>query len=198
MIEVNDLKPPFFLVATPAVLDTFFKHSVVLMVHHDSEGSLGFIVNKPTNIDLSFVVKDLGISNGYSGMEKIFFGGPVAPQTGTIIFSSPKIPEETGLAGLPIAQISEQLYLSQDRSVFEKIFVDPPENFIVLMGYSGWGPGQLESEMSRNDWLIVPYKDHKLVFDGKEEETWKKAIEEIGIDPLGFELWGTSGSPSTH
>ena len=83
----SELKTPLFLLAMPQVLDPFFRHAVVLLVHHDAvEGSLGFIVNRPTELKLKDILQDLEIPWESEDSPFAFFGGPVRPEVGTLLF----------------------------------------------------------------------------------------------------------------
>ncbi|HEX9942844.1 MAG TPA: YqgE/AlgH family protein, partial [Thermoanaerobaculia bacterium] len=83
----SDLVTPVLLMAMPQVLDPFFQRSVVLLLHHEDEGSFGFIVNRPTGIKISEILK--GMDVGWQGHEEAvaYFGGPVRPELGTVLFA---------------------------------------------------------------------------------------------------------------
>lgn len=83
----SELKTPLFLLAMPQVLDPFFRHTVILLVHHDAvEGSLGFIVNRPTELKLKDILHELEIPWESEESPNAFFGGPVRPEVGTLLF----------------------------------------------------------------------------------------------------------------
>src|SRR5215203_5454482 len=86
-VSGSDLITPVLLMAMPQVLDPFFHRSVVLLLHHEDEGSFGFILNRPTGIKVSEILK--GMDVGWEGREGVvaYFGGPVQPQLGTVLFS---------------------------------------------------------------------------------------------------------------
>src|SRR4029453_13892232 len=83
----SDLSTPVLLMAMPQVLDPFFHRSVVLLLHHEDEGSFGLIVNRPTGIKVSEILQ--GMDVGWRGREEAvaYFGGPVQPQLGTVLFA---------------------------------------------------------------------------------------------------------------
>ena len=88
MSDSADLQPPILLLAMPQVRDPFFHQSVVLLLHHQDEGSLGFIVNRPTGVKISEILEDLDMSWLGEASAPAFFGGPVEPQIGTLLFHS--------------------------------------------------------------------------------------------------------------
>lgn len=83
---VPGLEPPLFLVAMPQVQDPFFRQSVVLLLAHTEEGSFGFIVNRPTGLKLTEILEGMGIDWQGAADAEAFLGGPVQPETGTVLF----------------------------------------------------------------------------------------------------------------
>src|SRR5262245_51323425 len=150
------LEPPVFLLATPQVVDPFFHKSVILLVSHEESGSAGFIVNRTTESRVAEVLRAMGITWAGGGDDRVYFGGPVQPHLGTVIFDSQEAP-------LPLADGEAQpppsfqgVRLSRDVSSLSEIAQSPPSSFRLLLGYAGWSAGQLVDEILRNDWLIAP------------------------------------------
>lgn len=184
----TDLETPILLLAMPQVLDPFFHKSVVLLLHHQEEGSLGFIVNRPTGVRVEEILDDLEIPWLGDNAAMAFFGGPVEPQTGTLIYRiGEESPEDRH-------EVFPGVALTQHVSDLENLAENPPNHFRLLLGYAGWGDGQLEKEIRRNDWLLAPVRGG-LLFDNEPEEVWRKALESVGIDPAQLPSW-TAGEES--
>ncbi|HEX2645116.1 MAG TPA: YqgE/AlgH family protein [Thermoanaerobaculia bacterium] len=180
----SDLVPPVLLMAMPQVLDPFFQRSVVLLVHHDDEGSIGFIVNRSTGIKVSEILK--GLEVGWQGDEEAvaFFGGPVQPQIGTVIFAPEAL---TGEQREATTDIMPGMSLTQHAGDLSRLAAAPPERFRLILGYSGWGAGQLIEEILRNDWLTAP-ADSDLIFTDPEH-LWDAALHSVGVDPAALPSW---------
>jgi len=143
---VPGLEPPLFLVAMPQVQDPFFRQSVVLLLAHTEEGSFGFIVNRPTGLKLTEILEGMGIDWQGAADAEAFLGGPVQPETGTVLF-------EGAPPGRVVVEheVVPGVHLSQHLGDLEVLAAAPPERFRLLLGYAGWGEGQLEAEIRRND-----------------------------------------------
>lgn len=190
MVETtSDLTPPVLLMAMPQVLDPFFHRAVVLLVHHDEEGSVGFIVNRSTGIKVSEILK--GLEVGWQGQEDevAFFGGPVQPQVGTVLFSPESLPEDEREAS---TEVLPGISLTQHVGDLSRLAVTPPERFRLILGYAGWGAGQLIEEILRNDWLTAP-ADGDLIFEPDPERIWDAALRSVGVDPAALPSWTPSG-----
>lgn len=166
----------------PQVMDPFFHQSVVLLVHHQEEGSLGFIINRPTGVKLSEILEDLDIDWLGEQGTMAFFGGPVEPQIGTLIYN----PDETSPPGRH--EICQGVALTQHIDDLSTLAGKPPEAFRLLLGYAGWGDGQLEEELLRNDWLVAPV-DPELLFHETPEEMWRLACQSVGVNPERLPRW---------
>ena len=168
------------LVAMPGMGDPRFEHSVVLICAHSDEGAMGLIVNKP-NQDLSFsgLLDHLGIPCAPDGRDiKVHFGGPVERGRGFVLHDL-SYPRGEGSMTVPggygmTATLDILEALAQGNG---------PESALLALGYSGWGPGQLEAEILRNDWLICDARPD-LVFAADDSGKWTASLKSMGIDPL--------------
>jgi len=189
---IPSFEPPVLLAAMPQIVDPFFNRSVVLLVEHQSEGSLGFIVNRPTGLLVGEVLDGLAIEWRGRAERYTYFGGPVQPQLGTILFEEGAVelddPDESTVIAAP------GIRLSQNIGILERIAHDPPESFRLILGYAGWGEGQLEEELRRNDWLIIPV-DTDLVFSRDTDSIWKRTLASIGVDPGLLPSWTRESDP---
>lgn len=187
----SDLNTPVLLMAMPQVLDPFFHRSVVLLLHHEDEGSFGLIVNRPTGIKVSEILQ--GMDVGWRGREEAvaYFGGPVQPQLGTVLFAPVLVdagPDDTATEVVP------GVALTQHIGDLSRLAEAPPDRFRLLLGYAGWGEGQLMQEILRNDWLTAPVAGD-LIFAPDSEQVWDAALRSVGIDPVALPSWITSGAP---
>ena len=164
------------LVAAPRILDPRFQKTVIYMITHDAQGAFGLIVNRATGkASLKKFLKGFGIEGGEAGGDLVLhYGGPVETGLGFVLhsaeFESPHSRKVAGaFAWSPAPAAIEAA--SQGHG---------PKRFLFTLGYSGWGPRQLEGEIERGDWLIAP-ADETLVFELKGDEAWEKARERAGV-----------------
>jgi putative transcriptional regulator len=172
---------PCFLVAAPSLACPFFNHTVVLLVDHRDDGSLGFVVNKPADIELGSLLDQIGVEVDITtfGDEPVMLGGPVSPETGWVVFdpSAGAHPDEG------ILTLAPSLGVSANLEVLEEIAKGSgPERYLMMLGYAGWGPGQLDEEIREGSWIAVDL-DPQLVFRTPVEERWAAALATLGIDP---------------
>jgi putative transcriptional regulator len=189
-VSGSDLTTPVLLMATPQVLDPYFHRSVVLLLHHEDEGSLGFVLNHPTPIRISEILKSMDI--GWAGGKEsvAYRGGPVQPELGTVLFTpvlAAAGPGDTATEILP------GVALTQHISDLSRLAEAPPDQFRLILGYAGWGEGQLMQEILRNDWLTAP-ASRDLIFAADPEQIWDAALRSVGIDPALLPSWLPAGT----
>lgn len=169
-MRVNELKH-HFLVAMPHMDDSIFKQSVVYLYGHDNDGAQGVIINKPLTTTLDEILSHLSIEHSISELltTPVYCGGPVDMNQGLIV-ARPELDSDNAF---PIISSG----LEQLNAIAEG---DGPEQYMVTLGQSEWSSGQLETEIKRNDWLVLPYND-SLMFDSPPETIWSMAMAKIGI-----------------
>jgi putative transcriptional regulator len=183
----SELVAPVLLLAMPQIVDPFFRKSVVLLLAHEEEGSFGFIVNRRTELRIRDVLHDLGLDWGGDPEVPARFGGPVQPHVGSVLFS--RGATEPELPDLPEAsEVCPGIRVTQNLSELARLAGHPPSRLHLLLGYAGWGPGQLVGEILRNDWLTAPV-DAGLVFAEGTEHTWERALRGVGVDPAALPAW---------
>jgi putative transcriptional regulator len=192
--ESRDLEPPVLLIAMPQVLDPFFHRSVVLLIHNDDEGSFGLITNRSTGIKVSEILSGMEIAWG-GGDEVAYFGGPVQPQMGTLMFDAEAVAERGAAADETSSLVAPGVRLTQNVVDLGFMAESPPERLRLYLGYAGWGGGQLVEEILRNDWLIAPVDDG-LIFTDDPESVWSRALESVGVEPEALPSW-TPSDPDT-
>jgi putative transcriptional regulator len=178
-IRVMDLGG-HLLIAMPGMGDPRFSQSVVLVCAHSAEGAMGLIINKPAH-DLTFagLLDQLKIPNAPAGRDiRVHFGGPVERGRGFVLHTPDY---HTGQATMAVpggygmtATLDVLQALAQG---------DGPEQALLALGYAGWGPGQLEAEIARNDWLTGE-SAADLVFSPDDGGKWAAALARQGISPL--------------
>ncbi|HXO22891.1 MAG TPA: YqgE/AlgH family protein [Thermoanaerobaculia bacterium] len=191
----SGLSSPVLLLAMPQVLDPFFHRTVVLLMRHEEEGSFGFIVNRPTGIRVSEILQGMEVSWQGRDDAVAYFGGPVQPNLGTVLFAAPEGAPE--LASGAASQVLAGISLTQHIGDLAELAADPPEQFRLFLGYAGWGAGQLVAEILRNDWLTAPVTS-ELVFSLDPEGVWAKALESVGVDPAALPSWSSGGEETTN
>lgn len=180
MTAPSSLETPILLLAMPQVLDPFFHKSVVLLIRHEEEGSLGFIINRPTELKIAEILEDLEVSWEGDDDSLAFFGGPVNPEMGTLIYLDPDATEDS--------QVAPGVAVSQSVADLQQVSEMEPEHFRLYLGYAGWDEGQLEREILRNDWLIAPV-DQALLFANRPDDVWQNALLSVGINPAQLPAW---------
>ena len=166
------------LVAMPTLDDPNFSRTVVYLCAHSPEGAMGIVLNRPID-ELAFpdILEQLGIRPTLhcSGVA-VHSGGPMESERGFILHSAEYRHEET----LPV---DEEVALTATPDVLRAIAQgNGPKRSLMALGYAGWGAGQLDAELKRNDWLTVAADDH-LLFGPGTDEKWLHAVHELGVDP---------------
>ncbi|MEM6727657.1 MAG: YqgE/AlgH family protein [Pseudomonadota bacterium] len=168
------------LIAMPGMGDPRFDRSVVYMCAHSGEGAMGLIVNKPA-IEMRFadLLEQLDIPVAAPSEEiRVMFGGPVEHGRGFVLHSDDYRGNESTLAVDDGVGMTATLDILQDIAKGEG-----PSRSVLALGYSGWGPGQLEGEIAANGWLTCPATSELIFGDGTDTK-WLAAIRSLGIDPL--------------
>ena len=170
------------LVAMPGLADPRFEFSVILICAHSPKGAMGVIVNKPTpEIRFSGLLEQLKIPSSPGGRDiRVHFGGPVERTRGFVLHSS----DYPG--GPATMEIGAEFRMTATLDILEALAQGHgPSAALLALGYAGWGPGQLEAEIMRNDWLTAEALGG-LVFADDDGCKWTGALRQIGIDPLSL------------
>jgi len=150
--------------------DENFQRSVVLLVEHNENGSLGFVMNRRLKVKINEVIEGIPDFDA-----RIFIGGPVEQSTLHFVH---RIGDN--LSGSH--QISEGLHWAGDFDQLRELIlageVDPKE-ILFFVGYSGWGPGQLDTELERKSWIVAPEKAD-FVFQQDYADLWRQVLQEMG------------------
>lgn len=168
------------LIAMPDMGDPRFDRAVIYLCAHSDEGAMGLIVNKPqTEIRFSQLLEQLEIPKSDSVRDiRVHFGGPVDHARGFVLHTRDFSSEAGTLF------VDDHIGMTATLDVLEQLASGGgPQASMLALGYSGWGPGQLEGEISRNGWLIGEPRDD-IVFGRANDLKWSAALKVIGVDPI--------------
>jgi putative transcriptional regulator len=160
------------LVAAPVMRDPRFSRAVIYVVHHDAHGALGLIVNRPfKEVPVASVLDRLGLAHeGVGGSIRLHYGGPVEPGRIFVLHTADYRKEGTRVIADGIALTPPAAGIL--RAIGERA---GPRRALLVLGYSGWGPGQLEAEIRAGGWFVEP-ADAALVLDEDHDTKWQRAI----------------------
>jgi len=166
----------------PQLIDPNFNRTVVLLCTHGEEGAFGLVVNRPL-VTSGRVVVSLDPPVSTECELEIWVGGPVDPQSSRMLVGR----ENGGDLGDGL-RIADGLYLSTSSDLLRRLLERqaPPRTRLVV-GYSGWGPGQLEAELRESAWLIGEI-DRELIFGTPPGQMWETAIRRLGADPAALQM----------
>ncbi|MCK6452721.1 MAG: YqgE/AlgH family protein [Alphaproteobacteria bacterium] len=159
------------LIAAPTMPDPRFAGTVILMVRHDRSGALGIVINRPAEERaLADVLKAVGADDPEaSGSVRLFAGGPVQQELGFVVHSAEYRRGDT-------IDVDGKIAVTANREILRDIaHGQGPQKSLIAFGYAGWGPGQLEGEMARQDWFTAR-ADLGLVFDLERSRLWDEAM----------------------
>ncbi|MDE1153067.1 MAG: YqgE/AlgH family protein [Micavibrio sp.] len=171
------------LIAMPGMDEGFFSRSVVYICAHSDAGAMGIVINqKLPDIEFHDLLKQLGLPQSHQLMQPVIhFGGPVEAGRGFVLHTADFLRGDT-------VRINDSMCLTGTTDILRAISEGRgPQRSIFALGYSGWGPGQLEAEMQANSWLTVP-ADDELVFDTALGRKWDMALHRLGIAPATLSM----------
>ena len=174
---------PGLLLAAPPLADPNFERSVVLLSAHAEGGAFGWVLNGRQPMSLAELLARTELADGASRIDGVVrFGGPVSQEQVWLVYPSGVLPPD--LEGQTL--VAPGIMASASRTVLERIAEGPvPRGLITLMGYAGWGPGQLENEIKSGSWLPTDVTA-SVVFDTPSDELWARAYQRIGASPMSF------------
>lgn len=168
------------LIAMPAMGDARFAHSVVFLCDHSDEGAMGLVINKPSkDVDLPSLMSQLSIDLAVDlSRRPVHFGGPVEMGRGFVLHSAIESGSEASL------EVRDDIHMTATLDILEDLAQGTgPQQWLLALGYAGWGAGQLESELSQNAWLVCDASP-KLVFDTADAQKWDAALETLGVSAM--------------
>lgn len=165
------------LIAMPSLDDPRFHKTVTYICEHNDEGAMGLIINIPVNISLNELLAQIKADKDSSPQlaQQVLTGGPISPDRGFVLHS----PQNCWSSSLAL---SDDVMITTSKDILEALGTTAePQEYMVTLGYAGWGPGQLEKELQENSWLTIP-ADNQILFNTPIEQRWQKAAEKLGID----------------
>jgi putative transcriptional regulator len=182
---------PVLLLSMPQLVDPNFKQTVVLLCKHSEDGAFGLVVNRPLVTSGRFVVElqthstDETESNETRELVsadhdlQVWVGGPVEPYRSWMLVGEEPSEVDRALG----VRIASGLYLSTSPDLLRRMLEpSPPPRTRLVVGYAGWGPGQLDAELHDSAWLLSEV-DRDLIFETPAEQMWEAAIRRLGADP---------------
>ncbi len=171
---MTQLGKGIFLVAAPALRDPNFRQTVVLLCEHGPEGALGVVVNRPTAMNLAEALPQIPVIE--SQRHVLYSGGPVQTNQVMLLYRLDRVPDNSH-------HVFDGVCLGGNVDVVERILTTAPSKdaFRAYLGYSGWGPGQLEAEMKTGSWITLP-ADPTFVFEKEPARVWPDILISLGED----------------
>jgi putative transcriptional regulator len=172
------------LIAMPGMLDDQFAGTVVYICEHNSQGAMGLVVNRPTNLGLKDLFDRIELKLEIAPLEKqpVYLGGPVQTERGFVLH-----PQADDIRYSSSLTIPGGLAMTTSKDVLEAVSNGQgPQQFLMTLGYAGWSAGQLEDEISRNGWLNVSTNIDglkKIIFETPFDQRYQKVMSIIGVDP---------------
>ncbi|WP_269583583.1 YqgE/AlgH family protein [Roseibium sp. Sym1] len=184
--EATDTLEGQFLIAMPSMADSRFEHSVIYMCSHSEQGAMGLVVNQVArHLSLEELLIQLDILNDESAIRlppkirdmNVHKGGPVEVERGFVLHSDDFMLNQSTLT------IDNGICLTATLEILRALAQGAgPNQAMLALGYAGWGPGQLETEIQSNGWLTAE-ADPDILFDPDSGSKWHRALGSLGIDP---------------
>jgi putative transcriptional regulator len=172
--------PPngLFLVARPELEDPNFRQTVVLVTQARDYSTVGVILNRPSDVKLERLLRDDSLRGRYS--DAVFVGGPVMPQVIVALFRSESAPPA------PAFHVLKGLYLSLHPQNLRGLLEGSSTRYRLYTGFAGWAPQQLQSEMQRNGWYVLP-ADLETIFRKNMEGVWQELVHRAEKRPVAWQ-----------
>lgn len=166
-----------FLIAMPSLADPNFSQTVTYICDHNDEGAMGLVVNRPLDLEIDALLSHLDINaeQHRAGHIPIYQGGPVQTERGFVLHRDIGQWEAT-------MEIFDDIALTMSQDIIEAIaHNEGPKDYLITLGYAGWGAGQLEEELAANAWLNGP-ADPDIIFDTPIEQRWTASAQHLGVE----------------
>ena len=166
-----------FLIAMPSLADPNFSQTVTYLCDHNEEGAMGIVINRPLDLDINelFSQLDIEVKQRPGSYIPIYQGGPVQTERGFVLH------KEIGQWEASI-EVTDNIAVTMSQDIIEAIAHDEgPKDYLIALGYAGWGQGQLEEELAANAWLNGP-ADPDIIFDVPIEQRWTASARHLGVE----------------
>ncbi|PIR26027.1 MAG: hypothetical protein COX62_08480 [Deltaproteobacteria bacterium CG_4_10_14_0_2_um_filter_43_8] len=164
---------PGFLIAMPHLQDEMFAQSVILLLQHDEQGSMGLLLNKPLGQCVGNLVSE--VQGATRKDDEVYLGGPVEPSKGFILHPDTYKDESTFFTDAGLS-VSTSIRALKDLTLQRKV----PFRFFI--GHAAWAPLQLEQELANGSWMTVPI-DEQMIFSTQSQAFWYQLLQKINLDP---------------
>jgi len=172
-----------FLIAMPGMVDSNFAGSVIYLFEHTQKGAMGLVVNRPTEVNLGALFDKIELKLEIAPLldQPVYFGGPVQVERGFVLHEpNPLISYSSSLV------IPGGLTMTTSKDVLEAVASGSgPRDFLMTLGYAGWGAGQLEEEITLNGWMNVPLSCAQMsdiIFKTPYSQRYQKTMSHLGFD----------------
>lgn len=165
------------LIAMPTMMDPNFHQTVTYICEHSDLGALGLVINRPLDMGLGEVLEQLSLDSPDEALtaQPVLRGGPVQTERGFVLHESPREWEAT----MPVG---ESIFVTTSQDILSSLAAgNGPERALIVLGYAGWGAGQLDAEIRDNAWLSV-LADPRIVFETPFEQRWDEAARKLGVN----------------
>lgn len=167
-----------FLIAMPQLADPNFSRTLTLICEHTEEGALGLVVNRSLDLRVAQLLEHMSLETHDSELaqQPVYYGGPVEMERGFVLHRPVGAWEST-------ITLSETVGLTASRDIIQAMASGEggPADAMIMLGYAGWGAGQLETELAENTWLTLP-ADESILFEEPLPTRWQAAATRLGVD----------------
>lgn len=176
-----DTLAPSLLVAMPQLQDPNFEHTVTLLIEANADGAFGLILNRISPIKVAEICAENELSCTRDLYVRV--GGPCEQNRAWVLHGPERKAAETFV-------ISPQIHLTPTWEMLGTLAQSGnEEDFLVFLGYAGWGPGQLEEELTQGSWLLTEV-DPAIIFDREETDVWRAVLRKMGVEPGKLSIGG--------
>src|SRR5688572_7162586 len=176
--QQNDPPNGLFLIARRELEDPNFRQTVVLVTQARDYSTVGVIINRPSDVKLERLLRDEPLRGRYT--DAVFFGGPVMPQVIVALFRSESAPQAAAF------HVLKGLYLSMHSQNLRRLLEGSGTRYRLYAGFAGWAPQQLQSEMQRNGWHVLP-ADLETIFRKNMEGVWQELVQRAEKRPVAWQ-----------
>jgi putative transcriptional regulator len=166
LLAADEPAPGMFLIATHDLTGSGFSESVILLIQHDEDGTVGLVINQPTDIDLATIVPEVS----HNVVSRVYLGGPVATYGVILLIKSTDLLSDAD-------HVFGNIYASGSRDLLLELMkkANAKESIRLYAGHAGWFPGQLDYEISRGSWQVVPASE-RVVFSEEPLKIWRQLL----------------------
>jgi putative transcriptional regulator len=175
---------PGLLIAMPQLLDPNFYRAVVLVVEHGNEGSFGLVINQVSPLTMGEFTDAQSLVYSGDPTKPVMIGGPVSREVGWILHGNDLEYGDTH-------KITDVISMSRSMVALKDVCAKAGPSFRLFMGYAGWGPGQLESEITQGAWVTADV-DPRLIFADDASAVWETSLRNMGINPMALVPGGSA------